>query len=38
MENSITPEQSIMLAVATLYIALTEAVQETLEEVNGTGG
>jgi hypothetical protein len=30
MHNSVTPEQSIMLAMATLYIAMTEAITEIL--------
>ena len=30
MDSSVTPEQSIMLAMATLYIALTEAIAEVL--------
>ena len=29
MDNSITPEQSILLCMATLYIAMTEAIAET---------
>ena len=28
MEDSVTPEQSIMLCMATLYVAITEAVNE----------
>ena len=29
MENSVTPEQSIMLCMAAFYIAMTEAITET---------